>query len=200
MNPLNKSLFDIDLPGLPLEQGRLLVAEPFLRDEYFNHAAILLADYQKGEKAMGVVMNAATEYTLGQLVENVDEDLRIPIFCGGPMSRDRLFYVHTLGHLIPESREIADGIYIGGDFEAVIDYVAKGYPTEGMIRFFAGYSGWDAGQLEEEVRNHVWAVTKPLSFSRLLVGKGNSYWHKVVRTMGEPYRGWLYHPMFPACN
>lgn len=200
MNDLRKTLFNINFDSLPIEKGRLLVAEPFLREDYFNHAVILLVEYKENEKPMGLVLNRASEYTLGEVVPDIDKDLQIPIFCGGPMSRDRLFYVHTLGSLFEDSIEVADGIYIGGDFSAVIDYVREGYPTDGLIRFFAGYSGWDKGQLEDEVKDHVWAVTNALPSTRLLVGKDNSYWHKVVRSMGEDYRGWLYHPMFPGCN
>ena len=197
---LGKTIFNINQTSLPPEEGKLLVAEPFLREDYFNHAVILMIDCQKGDNTMGLVLNRASEYTLGQVVKEVNEDLQIPIFCGGPLSTDRLFYIHTLGPLIPNSRQIGDNLYVGGDFSAMVEYITEGCPTEGLVRFFAGYSGWSPGQLEEEIDNHVWAVADALEPSRLLVGRDNSYWHKIVRTMGDDYRGWLFHPMYPLSN
>lgn len=59
----------------------------------------------------------------------------IPAYCGGPMSCDRLYFMHTLGCLIPDSREIIPGLYIGGDFDTVLSIVNDGYAVDGHIRF-----------------------------------------------------------------
>ena len=79
-------------------------------------------------------------------------------------------------------------------------YVNMGLPTDGRIRFFVGYSGWDAGQLDREVHQHVWAVAPQPETSRILNVEGESYWYKVVRSLGRSYRNWLYHPTNPKLN
>lgn len=200
MIDLDSTLFNINLGSHKPHSGSLLVAEPFLHEDYFNHAVILLVDYEDSKESMGIVMNRSIGYTLGDLVEELPEDVNIPVFCGGPMSCDRLFYLHTLGDVFSDSRHIIDNLYIGGDFNQVIQYVKEGYPTEGLVRFFVGYSGWSIGQLDNELAKHVWAVVPPLSSGKMLVGSDDSYWHKVVRSMGPKYRGWLYHPMNPTAN
>lgn len=194
------SLFKIDIPTGRPHRGSMLVAEPFLNDGYFNHAVVTLIDYGGGNSTMGIVMNRATGYTLGQLIEGFDDNCDEPVFCGGPMSSNRLFFIHRLGDLIPESNEIIPGLWIGGDFNLIKAYVSDGNPTEGLIRFFIGYSGWEKGQLEQEIDEHVWAVTDPLSPKKILTGYDNAYWHKYVRRMGPAYRPWLYHPMNPCVN
>ena len=68
------------------------------------------------------------------------------------------------------------------------------------IRFFLGYSGWDPGQLEDELKHHVWAVSESNCNQKLLEGHGDNYWHKYVKTLGEEFRGWLYHPENPQMN
>lgn len=194
-------LFNIDINASCIPRpGSLLVAEPFLREQYFHHAVICLVDYEQRGSSMGIVLNNLTSYTLQEILPGVTAKDPIPVYCGGPMSCDRLYFIHTLGALIPESREIVPGLYIGGDFDAVLSIINDGYPVEGCMRFFVGYSGWDVGQLDEELNKNVWAVTDIPSLDTLLVGEEDAYWHTVVRTMGKRYKGWLYHPRNPHSN
>lgn len=190
---------DIDKRAIP-SVGSLLVAEPFLRERYFHHAVICLVDYEPRGTAMGIVLNNRTSYTLQDLLPSVTVKTPIPIYCGGPMSCDRIYFMHTLGELIPDSREISPGVYIGGDFEAVLSIVNDGYAVDGHLRFFLGYSGWDTEQLDGELLKNVWAVTDITSPERLLTGEEDAYWHRVVRGMGDRYKGWLYHPRNPHSN
>ncbi len=197
---LDSSLFRINLPTNSPDEGVLLVAEPFLREECFNHAVITLIDYQQGKTAMGLVLNKPTNYTLSEAVDGINADVKIPLFCGGPVSCDRLFYLHSLPDEFPGARKVADGLFIGGDFEKVKNYVNMGLPTDGFIRFFVGYSGWEPEQLEDEIERHVWAVTSVKDNDMLLRDEGDSFWHKVVKQMGPSYRHWLYHPNNPQMN
>lgn len=195
-----KSLFRIDIPTGSPDAGKLLVSEPFMTDQYFSHSVISLVDYDRDGTSMGIVMNRATSYTVGQLIEGFDDDVDAPVFCGGPLSPDRLFYIHRLGNLFTGCREISRGLWIGGDFDQMKEYVAAGNPTAGLIRFFIGYSGWEARQLDREISQHVWAVADALSPKKMLTGADDAYWHRMVRTMGEEYRPWLLHPMNPQAN
>lgn len=194
-------LFNIDISSSRVPQpGAILVAEPFLREQYFNHSVICLVDYEPRGAAMGIVLNQPTAYDLAELISGIHTDRRIPVYCGGPMSCDRLYFIHTLGSYISGGRQIADGLWIGGDFDEMTEYVNSDLPIDGHIRFFVGYSGWSAGQLDGELLDNVWAVGLPESPSRLLTGAEDAYWHRCVKTLGEPYRGWLYHPRNPQSN
>ena len=55
MPDLDSSIFKINLPTGKPAVGSLLVAEPFLREEYFNHGIISLVEYERGKSAMGLV-------------------------------------------------------------------------------------------------------------------------------------------------
>ncbi len=126
-----KLLFNIDIPsGHNPAGGMLLVSEPFLHEEYFNHAVIILADYQKGGTAMGVVLNNESRYSLQELISDVMVETPIPVFSGGPLADDHLFFLHTLGDLIPDTHPVCDGLWIGGDFDAMRRILNDGYPIE----------------------------------------------------------------------
>lgn len=195
-------LFNINISSSERPKpGALLISEPFLREEYFNHSVILLVEYEPDSTAMGIVMNHPTNYTLGALIEGITRKESITVYCGGPMSCDRLYFIHTLGEeLIPGARKLSQGIYIGGDFKSVIQYLNAGYPIDGYIRFFVGYSGWGSHQLNEELRTKVWAVAPPDTGELLLTGDQDAYWHRYVRSLGNEFRGWRYHPRNPQCN
>ncbi len=200
MIDLQSLLFNIEIDSGVPRRGSLLVSEPFLKEQYFNHSVICLVDYEPRQEAMGIVLNKPTAYSLGELVKSVNRKSDITVFCGGPLSCERLYFIHRLGNIIPNSTEIVPGLWIGGDFGVMIDYVNSGYPIDGNVRFFIGYSGWGVEQLDGELKKNVWAVTPIHDISHLLVGSDDGYWHRTVRSMGRPYRGWLYHPQNPQVN
>lgn len=188
-------LFNIDIPtGYEPAVGSLLVAEPFLRESYFNHAVIVMVDYEPGQSAMGVVVNNPTDYKLQEVIEGVKVEEPIPVFCGGPVGSDRLYFLHTLGDLIPGASPIGEGLWLGGDFDVMLSIINDGYDISGRIRFFMGYSGWTSGQLENEIAQRVWAVTDLRSADDLLSDDYGKVWHRAVNRLGPDFKGWLYHP------
>lgn len=202
MNDLADSFFKIAIPGSMPQSGNLLVAEPFLDEPYFRHSVISLLEYDAAGGATGVVMNHNTGYILQDLLDNINAEGPIPVYCGGPLGLDRLVYIHTIGdNIIPGARMYADGLYIGGDFDAMTEYVNSGYPVEGYVRFFTGHSGWMEGQLEREIEQGAWV---PMSASpdtaALLRLDGDRYWHRAVRTLGSKFRPWQLLPANPLFN
>lgn len=182
--------------------GTMLVAEPFLSESYFNHGVITLVDYTADDGALGLVMNNPSGHTLDEFLDGVDKSVKVPVFCGGPIGTDRIVFMHTLGDKVFEgAKEFAPGLFLGGDFEAALDYVNSGYEIEGMIRFFVGYSGWDSPQLAEELKQEVWAVAEsPLNRTLMLESFGDHYWHRFVRMMGDTYRAWRFFSRHTSAN
>lgn len=203
MKNIDSLLFNINMPQpqtKPLP-GRLLVAEPFLRESYFNHAVVLMLECDDSEPAMGLVLNRPSEYVLSDVIPGVPDELAdYRVMCGGPVDENRLFYIHSQPSMFNGAVPVAGNVYVGGDFEAVKDYVASGMPVEGNIHFFLGYSGWEPLQLQEEIERNVWAVDDKPHIESLLKCKPEKMWHKQVRSMGEDYRTWLYHPQYPIMN
>nr|MDE6079950.1 YqgE/AlgH family protein [Duncaniella sp.] len=202
MSKVSDYIFNIDIPSeTPLGNGKILVAEPMLRENYFNHAVICIFDHDDSAETLGIVLNNQSAHHLHELISGVKEGLRIPVYVGGPVATDHLYFLHTLGEIIPGSREIIPGLWIGGDFDAMLKYVNDGYPVDDTMRFFVGYSGWSPGQLLEELSRHVWAVAEAPAPSVLMASPGNdSLWHTMVRRLGPAYRSWLYHPRNTTAN
>ena len=84
--------------------------------------------------------------------------------------------------------------------EKLIDYIEKGNPYEGKIRFYLGYSGWGSGQLENEISRNTWTVNNLPEPDTLLYGSGASFWREQVKQLGPDYRSWLMVPPHPSFN
>ena len=196
MTDLNKIL-DIKPNNIKPSQGKVLISEPFMYDYYFKRAVILLAEYNE-EGAFGIILNKLLHSKLNDIINGFppfDADL----YVGGPVSTDKLFYIHKFGDIVPDSTEIADGIYWGGDVEVIKELIAVNKMTINDIRFFIGYSGWTANQLEEELENNSWVVTRT-NVTDVLKTKPEKVWNNIVLSLGEDYAHWVNFPVDPNLN
>ncbi len=196
MTDINKIL-DIKPNNVKPSQGKVLISEPFMFDYYFKRAVILLAEYNK-EGAFGIILNKLLHSKLNDIVTGfptIDADLYI----GGPVSTDKLFYIHKFGDLVPDSTEIIDGIYWGGDIEAIKELISINKITSDDIRFFIGYSGWSPNQLEGELESNSWVVTRT-DVKEVLKAKADKVWNKIVLSLGEDYAHWVNFPVDPNLN
>lgn len=197
MKDFYSSFFNPTTEKLPPARGSLLVAQPFLSEEWFERSVISLIDYESDKGATGLVLNHRTDLNLSDVIRGVDDfGARVPIYCGGPMGHDRLFFIHNLGSDVIRGAECyAPDLYIGDDLNSAIEYVRDGYPIDGCIRFVVGYSGWSRGQLEDELSEDTWAsVADDIGSADLLSGYGEDYWQRIVRMMGQQYKSWLMIP------
>ena len=201
MNDWDQDIYHLnDQQPLP-ERGSLLVAKPTVGDFFFKRSLILIVDPDEGEGAMGVVVNHYMGYNLRDLMPKIETVEEIPLFLGGPVGTEMLFYMHTLGpDVIPGAIDVGDGVWFGGEFEAIKRYVELGGPVEGRIKFIVGYSGWGNGQIASELERHDWAVLKA-GWRDLLMGEGDDdQWREAVASFGDRYRLWLNLPSDPTSN
>ena len=195
MKDLDTSLFFRVFTSRTVHEGDLLVAQPFLSESCFRHSVISLIDYSACEGATGIVINKRVNYHLDEVLDGVETDAAVTVYCGGPLCQDRLYFVHTLGDtVIPGARLYAPGMWVGGDFDSAVGYINAGYPVDGHIRFFVGYSGWGPGQLESELEEGSWAVVPAASSQGLLSSSDDACWHAAVRHLGPDYRAWTLVP------
>ena len=106
------------------KKGHLLIAEPsILGDQSFNRSVVLLAEHNE-EGSVGFILNKPLSYTLNDLVPEINA--KFTIYNGGPVEQDNLYFIHNIPDIIPNSIEIANGIYWGGDFESTKDLINSG--------------------------------------------------------------------------
>lgn len=179
-------------------KGLLLVAEPsIIGDMSFNRSVVLLADENEGG-FVGFILNKPLEYTIHDLIPSIDSD--ILVYNGGPVEQDNMYFIHKVPELIPNSVEITNGIYWGGDFETVSILLETKQIQGTDIRFFLGYSGWEENQLEKELTANTWVVVKN-NYNEEIFSKDNaSFWKEKMVEFGGDYLLWSNAPENPNFN
>lgn len=124
----NTDIFKIETNHIVPAQGKILISEPFLCDHIFGRSVILLVDHTK-EGTMGLVLNKPLPLFLNDILQDFNYQENIPIYKGGPLSTDTLFYLHTLEG-ITDSLPISNGLYLNGDFNAIKEYILQGNPIK----------------------------------------------------------------------
>lgn len=182
---------------LPPLKGRLLIASPFLEDPYFSRTLIILCDHND-EGSFGFVLNRYIELDLPDLLENLPETAgRISL--GGPVENNSLYYIHTLGDLIPESVHIGGNLYLGGDFRTISDGIGNRTIDSSKVRFFVGYSGWSEEQLEDEIKERSWYV-RDLNDLPVMDTVRDDLWNEALKGMGKPFANLAHFPTDPKLN
>lgn len=178
--------------------GILLIADPFLQDPNFKRTVVILCDHQDGEGSFGFVLNRAYEHSLNELV-TAAEDLNLPVYYGGPVQMDTVHFLHQYPDLIPGGTEITKGIFWGGDFSTALELIRSGAADARKIRFFIGYSGWDAGQLDDELKEKSWllaSANRPIVFHK----DHEAIWKEAIRLLGSDYEMLINFPIDPRLN
>lgn len=181
-----------------LRKGQLLIAEPsIIGDLSFNRSVILLADHND-EGSVGFIINKPLRYTINDLVPDIEATFKI--YNGGPVEQDNLYFIHNIPDLIPDSIEISNGIFWGGDFELTKDLINQGLIKRNNIRFFLGYSGWDAQQLEQEMAQNSWIISENPYENKIIGKSATDFWKQKIMELGGDYPLWSNAPENPMLN
>lgn len=178
-------------------RGKILLSEPFLNDPFFKRSVILLCEHNE-EGSFGFVLNNYINMSLDQIMGELP-NLDTKVSVGGPVKNSNLYYLHTLGNTIYDSKEITDGIFLGGDFNALKDLMLDGQVEPNEVRFFVGYAGWSANQLQEELESKSWFVTDA-NKELIMNTKSDTLWADFLKSMGPDFARVSELPKDPNMN
>lgn len=196
---MNKDeLFKIQSNTLYVKTGDVLLSEPFLNDFYFSRSVILLIDHHEEEGSLGVIINKRLSIAFNDIVEGFPH-FEADVYLGGPVATDRIFFIHTIGNLIPDSHEIIKGIFWSGNISALKSMIRYDLIKPYEIRFYVGYAGWDKGQLKQELKHNSWLVSNATS-KDILMTNPREMWNTFVNNMGKRYKLWKSFPINPTDN
>jgi putative transcriptional regulator len=168
--------------------GRLLAATPMLGDPNFRRTVVLIVEDDRAEGTLGVVLNRPTEVPLDQVLESWTALVSGPpvVFRGGPISpNSALALAIAQGSAEPLGWRSLPGSPLMSrlglvDLGAPPELLAEGISS---MRVFAGYSGWAAGQLQEEIEEGAWYVL-PGNPADAFVTEPERLWQQVLRRQG----------------
>lgn len=177
--------------------GRILISVPFLQDFYFKKSVVLLADHSS-EGSFGLIINKPVDVKLSDIAAEFG-NFDAPVYLGGPVKTDSLFFIHTRPDLIEDGVPILEGLYWGGNIEMVRDLIGEKKLQKDEIRFFVGYSGWSANQLDRELEEKSWVVSLT-DLRQVISSDPRELWGTTLRKLGREYALWVNYPPDPTLN
>jgi len=170
-------------------RGQLLIAAPSLFD-YFRRTVVLVIEHTP-EGAMGVVLNRESETRVADAVPQLAElaDAGELVRIGGPVAPQSVVALGEFGD-IDEAGSAVTGQLGTLDPDA-------GNESLRRLRVYAGYAGWSAGQLEDELEQEAWVVAPAEEEDPFSEG---DIWSRALERRGGAYRLLATMPPDPSQN
>lgn len=178
-------------------QGKLLISEPLMLDSFFQRSVIYLCHFSHQE-SFGFILNKKSDFLLSELSTQF-KGIDFPVFVGGPVETDSIHMLHTGAQDALQGEAVSDSVAWGGDLEQAIELIRMGKLTTKDIKFFLGYSGWGAGQLDSELDMNSWLVSNTTS-QFVFETSPDTYWQQAIKTLGHKYKPLLYVPKDASLN
>lgn len=176
-------------PGLA---GHLLIATPLIALPPFLRSVVFIAEHDK-EGAIGVIVNAPSQLTVGEVLPDLLDYATDPpvVHIGGPVQPDTAIVLAR-----SPSRAFARDTAI--DDIGIVD-PSEPPPDTTALRVFAGYSGWDPGQLEAEIAEGSW-WSIPAEPSEVFTNAAGGLWERSVRKLRGRAALYATYPADPLQN
>ena len=183
-------------------KGKILIASPRLRDPNFARTVVLVVQHD-GEGALGFVLNRPTQVPLSEIWSAISGAGAAPpapaghAHYGGPVESGARLVIH--GHESLSSDQVAPvpGVFLTNDVELLRGLMKKGELDR--VRFYLGYSGWGAGQLDAEVARGDWLIA-PATAAHVFEMEPGSLWRQAMESLGGVYRLIALMPPNPELN
>lgn len=170
--------------------NHFLVAMPGMKDPYFQRSVIYVCEHNE-DGAMGLMINAPIDITIGKMLEKVDvesihpklltDSLDKPVLNGGPVSEDRGFILHQPKDEYESSIKMTDKISVTTSRDILGVLGTEAEPHHYLVAL--GYSGWEAGQLEIELSENSW-LTVEADPNVMFDTPISERWQKAVQMLG----------------
>jgi len=164
----------------------LLVALPSLTDPTFARTVALICQHDENG-AMGVLVNQPSEYTLGDVLAQMDiqTDDRVlrdqVVLNGGPVHPERGFVIHDDASGWDSSLQVGQGVYLTTSRD-ILEAMARGEgPRHALVTL--GCAGWTEGQLEAEIADNSW-LTVPADAEMLFNTPLEQRWQGAASRIG----------------
>ncbi len=165
---------------------QLLIALPVLDDPNFARSVTLICQHNP-DGAMGVVVNRVSEYTLGDVLGQMDIKCdnplvtAQPVLAGGPVHPERGFVLHDGERRWESSMQVHPDLHVTTSRD-VLDAIARGEGPERVV-VALGCAGWGAGQLEHELAENTW-LTAPADVELLFAMPLEARWQAAAGRIG----------------
>jgi putative transcriptional regulator len=162
-----------------LDRPLLLVAAPDLQGLYSRTALLVVP--AAGGQHLGFIINRATDVKMATLFPDHAPSAKVadPVYFGGPEMVESIFAIVRRDPGVPALHLFGD-LFVTGN-GAAVDSIIEQTPND--ARYFAGFVGWQPGELAKELEAGFWYVTEP--DAKLLWQNPEGMWEDLVKRVGK---------------
>jgi putative transcriptional regulator len=168
-------------------QNHFLIAMPSLADSFFYRSVVYLCEHDENG-AMGLIINRPTKVMLTELLSHLEIEHpteytdKTPVLFGGPVQKGQGLVIHDQKDgdwrsTLPLSEEIM----LTSSTDILEALGTEHGPERSLVTL--GYSGWEAGQLEEELAENSW-LTVPANLELLFETPADQRWEAAAALLG----------------
>lgn len=176
-------------------QGLLLVAHPGLKDPNFQRSVLFLSTHETALGAFGFVLNRPLGKSASDLLPEHEQQQileKVPVYVGGPVGQDQLSFACLSLDASRAEHRFQPNL-------SLEEVATRLQADPNGVRAFVGYSGWAAGQLENELEQKAWVLVKPES-QAIQPTNNDRLWYKVMNSLGPTYKLLAAVPDDPSLN
>ena len=164
--------------------GQLLIASPSLNDPNFHQTVTYICE-NDDTGSFGLIINRPMETNISEVLNQLNLDTpnelgNFPVLQGGPVGLERGFVLHKEGEWENTSK-INEDISIPTSKDILLSMASGKCPSESLL--ILGYSGWGAGQLEQELKTNSW-INAPASQDILFTVPYKNRWEEAINLLG----------------
>ena len=180
------------------KKGDLLISEPFLPDPNFERTVVLICEHSE-DGTFGFVLNRESVLKMEDALDCV-EGFEEVLHLGGPVQQNTLHFLHRRQDIFEEANHIAEDIFWGGNYEQLITLINAQVIDPKDFKFFLGYSGWSAGQLEDELKENSWIICPNATSKQIFDTAPEKLWKDTLQQLGGKYKVISNYPTDPRLN
>ena len=171
---------------MPPGPGSLLIASASLVDPNFARCVLFLLESNE-EGSLGVILNQPAETPVGEVLEQWRDVVNPPgvFFRGGPVELNAALALGSLRDAVDDAppgwRQVTGSLGLVDLDASPDDFLGR---LSGL-RVYAGYAGWGAGQLDDEITEGSWHVV-PARQSDLFSEAPDRLWGEILRRQPPP--------------
>ena len=162
---------------------QMLIALPDMQDERFKQALILICEHNDNG-AMGLIINHPMELGTEEIFTDLDLNLPLDnhtVLNGGPLNQNCGFVLHKNNHKFNSSIQIKNHLTLTTSKDLLEQIAERTFFDH--WQFILGYSGWQKGQLEQEIADNAW-LTCPVDLDIVFNTPAELKWQKALALIG----------------
>ncbi len=164
--------------------GMFLTATRALDGSHFGQSVVYLVEHG-ADGTLGLIVNRSSDIGLSEAIPGIEDQRATThaLYYGGPVGLPIILMLMRSESATEGMAHVADDVYISSDRHVLDEVLATKKPGS-EVRFYYGYSGWAAGQLEFELERGSWHVVAA-DTDAIFSGETDSLWNRLIERL-EP--------------